>query len=138
MNKSNLAWYRLAALTSFAFAIGMALNVVEPAVLVHKIIELSPDRRNTILGLATAAGLAVAVLVQPIIGSLSDRTRTPLGRRIPYFFLGAVIVSAALFIMAVAPLSIWLKHGPGTLAGSYSRPSPKIAAWASRRIQSHA
>jgi MFS family permease len=108
MNKSNLAWYRLAALTSFAFAIGMALNVVEPAVLVHKIIELSPDRRNTILGLATAAGLAVAVLVQPIIGSLSDRTRTPLGRRIPYFFLGAVIVSAALFIMAVAPTLIAL------------------------------
>jgi MFS family permease len=103
MSRSKLPWHRLAAVTSFAFAIGMALNVVEPAVLVHKIIELTPDRRNTILGLTTAAGLAVAVLVQPVVGSLSDRTRTALGRRIPFFILGTIIVSASLFLLLMAP-----------------------------------
>ena len=39
-------------------------------------------------------------LVQPIIGYLSDRTWHPYwGRRRPFFFIGAILASAALFLM---------------------------------------
>ena len=39
------------------------------------------------------------LLVQPIIGYLSDRTWTGLGRRKPYFLVGAILSSLALIAM---------------------------------------
>src|ERR1044072_1905781 len=50
------------------------------------------------------AGLWIApplpgVLVQPVIGYMSDRTWNWLGRRRPYFLAGAVLSSIALFAM---------------------------------------
>ena len=43
------------------------------------------------------------LIVQPIIGHLSDRTWNRLGRRRPYFLTGAIFASASLFIMPFAP-----------------------------------
>ena len=45
------------------------------------------------------AGPITGLLVQPIIGSMSDRTWNRLGRRRPYFLTGAILASIALFIM---------------------------------------
>src|SRR5688572_9190331 len=46
------------------------------------------------------AAPATGLLVQPIIGYLSDRTWHPYwGRRRPFFFIGAILASIALFIM---------------------------------------
>ena len=45
------------------------------------------------------AGPVTGLLVQPIIGSLSDRTWNWLGRRRPYFTVGAILSSIALFFM---------------------------------------
>src|SRR3982751_5426260 len=39
------------------------------------------------------------LLVQPIIGHMSDRTWNRLGRRRPYFLVGAVLASLALIAM---------------------------------------
>lgn len=52
------------------------------------------------------AGPMTGLLVQPIIGSMSDRTWCWLGRRRPYFTVGAVLSSAALFFMPDAP-ALW-------------------------------
>jgi len=48
------------------------------------------------------AGPITGLLVQPIIGALSDRTDSKWGRRTPYFLIGAVLCAAGLFFM---PLS---------------------------------
>src|SRR6266540_7489008 len=45
------------------------------------------------------AGPVTGLLVQPIIGSMSDRTWNRLGRRRPYFLTGAILSSVALFFM---------------------------------------
>ncbi|OYX94891.1 MAG: MFS transporter, partial [Novosphingobium sp. 35-62-5] len=48
------------------------------------------------------AGPITGLLVQPIIGALSDRTLSRWGRRTPYFLIGAVLCCLGLFFM---PLS---------------------------------
>src|SRR5713226_7158421 len=45
------------------------------------------------------AGPMTGLIVQPIIGAMSDRTWNWLGRRRPYFLVGAVLSSLALFVM---------------------------------------
>ena len=47
------------------------------------------------------------LLVQPIVGALSDRTWGPLGRRRPYFLTGAVLASIALFVMPTSS-ALWM------------------------------
>lgn len=50
------------------------------------------------------------LIVQPIIGYLSDRTWNRLGRRRPYFLIGAILASLALFIMPNSP-ALWIAAG---------------------------
>lgn len=43
------------------------------------------------------------MIIQPIIGYMSDKTWNRLGRRRPYFLVGAILTSAALILMPNAP-----------------------------------
>ncbi|HLL70430.1 MAG TPA: MFS transporter [Pyrinomonadaceae bacterium] len=56
------------------------------------------------------AGPITGLLVQPIVGSMSDRTWNRLGRRRPYFLVGAIIASVALFFMPNSS-SVWMAAG---------------------------
>ena len=53
------------------------------------------------------AAPVTGLLVQPIIGALSDRTWNRLGRRRPYFLTGAILASIALFFMPTSS-SLWM------------------------------
>ena len=50
------------------------------------------------------------LIVQPMVGYFSDRTWTILGRRRPYFLIGAVLASAALLYMPRSP-NLWVAAG---------------------------
>ncbi|MEC7609715.1 MAG: MFS transporter, partial [Verrucomicrobiota bacterium] len=50
------------------------------------------------------------LIVQPIIGYFSDRTWCSMGRRRPYFLVGAIFASGALLIMPNSPL-LWVAAG---------------------------
>ena len=45
------------------------------------------------------AGPMTGLLIQPLIGAMSDRTNSRFGRRTPYFLIGAVMCSLGLFLM---------------------------------------
>lgn len=51
-----------------------------------------------IYGLIWLAGPFTGMVVQPIVGALSDKTVSPLGRRRPYLLGGAILASLALWI----------------------------------------
>jgi maltose/moltooligosaccharide transporter len=53
------------------------------------------------------AGPMTGLIVQPIIGAMSDKTLTKWGRRTPYFLVGAVICSLGLFFMPYSK-TLWM------------------------------
>lgn len=56
------------------------------------------------------AAPVTGLVVQPVIGYFSDRTWSRLGRRRPYFLVGAILASLALCIMPNSP-TLWVAAG---------------------------
>ena len=56
------------------------------------------------IGLITTAGVLIAIVVQPTMGSISDHTRTRLGRRKPYILAGTL---ADLLFLSFAAWAFW-------------------------------
>jgi len=53
------------------------------------------------------AGPMTGLIIQPIIGAMSDRTNSRMGRRTPYFLIGAVICTLSLFAMPYSS-ALWM------------------------------
>ena len=70
---------------------------------VYERLGARPDQVPLLWLAAPMTGL----LVQPIVGALSDRTWGRLGRRRPYFLTGAIFASIALFFMPTSS-SLWM------------------------------
>ncbi|MCW3073955.1 MAG: major facilitator transporter [Flaviaesturariibacter sp.] len=74
---------------------------------IYENLGANPDEIPLLFLAAPLTGL----IVQPIIGYLSDRTWHPkFGRRRPYFFVGALLSSIALFFMPHSPV-LWMAAG---------------------------
>ncbi len=69
---------------------------------------LGADEGN--LPLLWLAGPMTGLLVQPIIGAMSDRTVSRWGRRTPYFLIGAILCSLGLLVMPFSP-TLWFAAG---------------------------
>src|SRR3546814_7884437 len=86
----------------FGIQIGFALQNAN----MSRIFQSLGEDIEKLPGLWVAAPLT-GLLVQPVIGHLSDRTWLGrLGRRRPYFLAGAILAAIALFAMPESP-SIW-------------------------------
>ena len=59
------------------------------------------------LPLLSLAGPITGLLVQPIVGAMSDRTNSRWGRRTPYFLIGAILCSLSLFAMPFSS-TLWM------------------------------
>src|SRR5678810_576346 len=74
---------------------------------IYENLGANPDQVPLLFLAAPLTGL----LVQPIIGYLSDRTWHPFwGRRRPFFFTGAILASIVLFIMPNSS-ALWMAAG---------------------------
>ncbi len=61
---------------------------------------------GTALGVITAAGMAVAIAVQPTVGAISDYTVTRWGRRKPYIIIGGLL--DVVFLLGIATSQTYL------------------------------
>ena len=111
MNWNAAALLRLGA---FSFGITGFFLTMETIVLPTLVLNVAPEgAKNTLLGILGFSGLVAAALVQPIVGSYSDRTRSPLGRRVPYMLWGVVFVCLGLTglsftLTLISLLIIWI------------------------------
>jgi len=73
---------------------------------IYEYLGAKPDQIPMLWLAAPLTGL----LVQPVIGHLSDRTWGRLGRRRPYFLTGAILSSLALILMPMSG-ALWMAAG---------------------------
>ena len=59
------------------------------------------------LPLLFLAGPVTGLIVQPIVGAMSDRTLSKYGRRTPYFLIGALLCSICLLLMPLSA-ALWM------------------------------
>jgi maltose/moltooligosaccharide transporter len=107
MNKPRLRFWQIWNM-SFGFLgiqFGWGLQLGNMSGIYEKL-GANPDQ----LPLLWLAAPLTGLIVQPIIGSMSDRTWGRLGRRRPYFLVGAVLASVALFFMPTSS-SLWMAAG---------------------------
>ena len=62
-----------------------------------------PEVPTWAVGLLAQERSLAGALVQPIVGAMSDRTRTRFGRRRPYFVIGVALTAASLLFLAGFP-----------------------------------
>ncbi|HEX9012631.1 MAG TPA: MFS transporter [Anaerolineaceae bacterium] len=62
---------------------------------------VSPERKNTVLGLLTGVGLIIAMFIQPVAGALSDRLSSRWGRRRPLILIGTALDMVFLAVMGL-------------------------------------
>jgi MFS family permease len=99
------SWNSLALIRLNAFSFGVTgfLLAMDTVVLPVIVLTLAPESlKNTYLAMLGMGGLLVAAVMQPLIGRVSDRTRSPLGRRVPYIIYGTVVVCACLVLVVLA------------------------------------
>lgn len=86
------------------YSFGLQQSAVNP---IYDFLGASPDQ----IPILNLAGPMTGLLIQPIIGALSDKTWHPRwGRRKPYFFIGAVCCSLTLFLFPFSS-SLWMAAG---------------------------
>ncbi|MGK9220338.1 MULTISPECIES: MFS transporter [unclassified Microbacterium] len=97
MSRSYIFWLMLAS-----FGASMAMMVPLSYGIAVRITELAPGHEE-VLGYITGTAQLVYLLVSPLIGIWSDRTRSRFGRRSPFIYLGTVIGLLGLVAIGLAP-----------------------------------
>lgn len=107
MNKPRLSFWQIWNM-SFGF-LGIQFGFALQNANVSRIFETLGANIDEIPILWIAAPVT-GLIVQPIIGHMSDKTWNRLGRRRPFFLIGAILASIALFIMPNSPV-LWVAAG---------------------------
>ena len=86
------------------YSFGLQQSAVNP---IYDFLGATPDQ----IPLLNLAGPVTGLLIQPLIGALSDKTWHPrFGRRKPYFFVGALFCSICLFLYPFSS-TLWMAVG---------------------------
>ena len=130
----SLYWFGL------NFHWGALLAIVVPA----EVIRFVPDaEKGRALSMVFAGGAAIAMIVSPIAGALSDHSRFPMGRRRPFMLMGGILNAAAILLLGGAPtfaafiVAYWFVQFSNNFGGSaYSGLIPDLVPADQRGVAS--
>lgn len=84
------------------FGVTIAFNGLMGAAIPKVVYLLDPVRKDADLALITSVGGVVTLVLTPLFGRLSDRTRARWGMRKPWMAGGAVVLFAGVLVLAYA------------------------------------
>ncbi|KPM47280.1 MFS transporter [Jiulongibacter sediminis] len=108
MRKPKLSFWQIINMNVGFFGIQYSFGLQQSAVNpIYDMLGASPED----IPILNLAGPMTGLLVQPIIGALSDKTWSPRwGRRKPFFLIGALMCSFALLVYPFSS-SLWMAAG---------------------------
>ena len=88
----RLRWYDYITINLFWLGLNIR-NTAMGSIFMPYLVDgfVQPEVKNTALGLLRTAGLIIAMLVQPAMGLLSDRSTSRFGRRRPFILVGVLL-----------------------------------------------
>ncbi|WP_299109271.1 MFS transporter [uncultured Winogradskyella sp.] len=106
--KPKLSFWQILNMNVGFFGIQYSFGLQQSAVTpIYDFLGASPDQ----IPILHLAGPVTGLLVQPIIGALSDKTWSPrFGRRKPFFLIGAILCSLTLLAFPFSS-SLWMAAG---------------------------
>jgi Na+/melibiose symporter-like transporter len=106
-NKSTFRRSDYLKITVFGFALAALWGGLHTIILPTRLLDFVPlAEKNSYLGVLTFAGLILAIIVQPVAGAISDRSRFSWGRRRPFILVGTLV--AVLFLSGIGWVSSFL------------------------------
>jgi len=110
--RHSVNFAQLLVLNAYWVGLSFMWNAIHPILLPAVLLNYVPDaKKNTYLGLLTFVGLIIAMIVQPISGTLSDGWKSRFGRRRPLIVFGTLFDFLFLSILAWAGGLTWLFIG---------------------------
>jgi MFS family permease len=120
-------------LIAATFGAGMAMIVPMAYSLAVRVDELAPGRTD-VLGYVLGTGSAATLILAPLTGILSDRTRSRWGRRRPFTVLGVIVGAASVPVLAFAPNVPILGFGWILSTVGWGTASASIGNWQADRL----
>ena len=100
----RMRWYDFLSVNLFWLGLNIRNNAVGIIFMPYLVAGfVRPELMNTALGAMRTAGLIIAMLVQPAMGLLSDRSTSRWGRRRPFIFVGVLL--DLIFLACIAQAS---------------------------------
>jgi MFS family permease len=100
----DLRWYDFITINSYWMGFNIVSASITPILLPYLVALFVPfEQKNTYLANIRVISLALAMLLQPVAGLLSDRCTHPLGRRRPYIIGGTLGTVLLLVVIGVSP-----------------------------------
>jgi maltose/moltooligosaccharide transporter len=108
LKKPSLSFADILKMNAGFFGIQYSFGLQQTAITpIYDFLKANPDQ----IPLLHMAGPLTGLIIQPIIGAMSDRTWSPTwGRRKPYFMIGALLCSVALFLFPFSS-ALWMAAG---------------------------
>ncbi|MFI5262833.1 MAG: MFS transporter, partial [Candidatus Limnocylindrales bacterium] len=107
---ATLPLVQLLQLSIYWFGLTMIFTALDTVVLPERLKQLVPaDSVNLAVGVISGLGAIVAILVQPMAGSISDYTISRWGRRKPYIVIGSSL--DLLFLVGLASSNLLVAIG---------------------------
>ncbi|QHC58794.1 MFS transporter [Rathayibacter sp. VKM Ac-2760] len=123
----------IALLVAATFGSGMAMIVPMAYSLAVRLEELAPGRPD-LLGVLLGVGSAATLVVAPLTGVLSDRTRSRWGRRRPFTVAGIALGVSAVPVLVTAPTVPVLALGWVLSTVGWNTAGASIGNWQADRL----
>jgi MFS family permease len=120
----KLGTFRIGLLSLYWVAIGylwLPLGNQVLTVMIRRLPGVGEEHQGTAVAILEGVATLVAVFWQPIMGAVSDRTRSRFGRRKPYIFLATIGSVSILLLMTLGtPLPAQVLVSGGSVAWIFS------------------